>query len=64
MSETDWRVAWDEAFRRAAEKGGDPEDHLRRMIQEVLDSLAADGSIETVGLNGAGKMVYRAKSLP
>ena len=34
------------------------------MIQEVLDSLVADGSIETVGLNSAGKMVYRANHCP
>jgi hypothetical protein len=33
------------------------------MIQEALDSLVADGSLETAGLNGAGKMVYRAKSI-
>jgi hypothetical protein len=52
-------VIWDEAFRRAAERGSDPEEHLRAMIQEVLDSLVADGSIETVGVNSAGKMVYR-----
>jgi hypothetical protein len=32
-------VIWDEAFRRAAERGSDPEEHLRAMIQEVLDSL-------------------------
>jgi hypothetical protein len=53
---------WDEAFRRAAEKGGNPEEHFRAMIQEALDSLVADGSVETAGLNGAGKMVYRARS--
>jgi hypothetical protein len=62
MSEADRRVIWGEAFRRAAERGGDPEDHFRGMIQEALDSLVADGSLETAGLNGAGKMVYRAKS--
>jgi hypothetical protein len=49
MSKTDWRVIWDEAFRRAAERRGDPEEHLREMMQEVLDSLVADGIIEPVG---------------
>jgi hypothetical protein len=62
LSEADSRVIWDEAFRRAAERGGDPEEHFRKMIQETLDSLVADGSFETVGLNAAGKMAYRAKS--
>jgi hypothetical protein len=52
---------WDEAFRRTAERGGDPEEHFRAMIQEALDSAAADGSIEATGLNAAGKMVYRSK---
>jgi hypothetical protein len=52
---------WDEAFRRAAERGGNPEEHFRAMIQEALDSAAADGSIETAGLNAAGKMVYRSE---
>jgi hypothetical protein len=52
---------WDEAFRRAAERGGDPEEHFRAMIQEALDRAAADGSIETAGLNAAEKMVYRSK---
>jgi hypothetical protein len=63
MSKIDGGMIWDEAFRRAAE-GCDPKEHLRGMIQEILDSLVADGSIETVGLNSAGKTVYRAKSLP
>jgi len=61
MSEADRRVIWDEAFRRASERGGDPEEHFRAMIQEALDSLVADGSVETAGLNGAGEMVYRAR---
>jgi len=60
MSEADRRVIWDEASRRAAERGGHPEEHFQKMIQEVLDSLVADGSLETAGLNGAGKMVYVA----
>jgi hypothetical protein len=62
MSEADRRVIWDEAFRRAPERGGDPKEHFRAMIQEALDRLVADGSVETAGLNGAGKMVYRARS--
>lgn len=50
MSEEAFRRAiWEEAFRRAAERGGDPEEHFRKMIQEVLDSLVADGSFETAG---------------
>ena len=59
MSEDDRRAIWDEAFRRAAASGGDPEQHFRAMIQETLDKLVADGSIETAGLNEHGQMVYR-----
>jgi hypothetical protein len=40
MSKIDWGVIWDEAFRGPL-KGGDPEEHLRGMIQEILDSLVA-----------------------
>jgi hypothetical protein len=54
------QVIWDEALRRAAERGGDPEEHFRAMIQETIDSLVADGSFETAALNAAGKMVYRS----
>jgi hypothetical protein len=53
-------VIWDEAFRRAAERGGNPKEHFRAMIQEAIDSLVADGSLETAGLSAAGKMVYRS----
>jgi hypothetical protein len=60
MSEAARQVIWDEALRSAAERGGDPEEHLRAMIQETMDSLVADGSFETAGLNAAGKMVYRS----
>jgi hypothetical protein len=59
-SEAARQVIWDEALRRAAERGGDPEEHFRAMIQETIDSLVADGSFETGGLNAAGKMVYRS----
>ena len=59
MSEDDRRAIWDEAFRRAAASGGDPEHHFRAMIQETLDRLVADGSIETAGLNEQGQMVDR-----
>jgi hypothetical protein len=31
----------DEATRRAAEKGGDPDEHLAAMIQESLDEEVA-----------------------
>jgi hypothetical protein len=55
------QAIWDEARRRAAERGGDPDEHLRAMFQEVLNSAVADGIIGTAGLNAAGKMVYRSK---
>ena len=59
MSEDDRRVIWDEVLRRAAARGGDPEQHFRAIIQEALVSLVADGSLETPGLNEHGQMVYR-----
>ena len=59
-SEDDRRAIWDEAFRRAAGSGGDPEQYFRAMIQETLNGTRwTDGSIETVGLNEHGQMVYR-----
>lgn len=33
----------DEALRRAAEKGGDPDEHLAAMMQETIDELTAAG---------------------
>jgi hypothetical protein len=51
----------DEALRRAAEKGGDPDEHLSAMLQETLDRGVAAGIIEPAGLNAEGKMVYRSK---
>jgi hypothetical protein len=53
MSKAARQVIWDEALRTAAERGRDPEGHLRAMIQETMDSLVADGLIETAGLNAA-----------
>jgi hypothetical protein len=47
----DRQVLWDEAFRRAAEKGGDPEDHFRAIIQEAVDSLVRDGTFTPSGLD-------------
>jgi hypothetical protein len=52
---------WAEAFRRAGEDGGDPEEHFREIIEEALDSLVADGTWEW-GFNDAGKKAYRMKS--
>jgi hypothetical protein len=59
--DADRQAIWDECLRRAAERGGDPDEHFRAVIQEVLDSAVADGSIEAAGLNAEGKMVYRSK---
>jgi hypothetical protein len=55
------RAIWAECLRRVAERGGDLDEHLRAMMQETLDSLVADGIVETAGRNAAGKMVYRSK---
>jgi hypothetical protein len=61
ISENDRRVIWDEAFRRAAQRGGDPEEHFRAMIQEALDSLVSEGELVALGLNEFGQMVYRSR---
>jgi hypothetical protein len=51
----------DEARRRAAEMGGDLEEHLTAMFQEALDALTAAGIVKPFGLNAEGKMVYESK---
>jgi hypothetical protein len=61
MSEDDRRVIWDEAFRRAGHRGGDPEEHFRAIIQEAFDSLVSEGELVALGLNEFGQMVYRSR---
>jgi hypothetical protein len=51
----------DEVFRRVAEKGGDPDEHLAAILQETADMMVAAGIAEPVGLNAEGKMVYQSK---